>query len=60
MFSPGRLDWILYSDATLEVVNAFVLNTDKLSARALADAGLESEDTQASDHLPVVVDVRRK
>ena len=59
-FAPGRLDWLLYSDSTLEVVSAFVLDTARLSDAALRHSELERQDSRASDHLPVVVDVRRR
>jgi endonuclease/exonuclease/phosphatase family metal-dependent hydrolase len=57
-FPPGRLDYLLYSDSAAEVVNAFILDTARLSERALARLGLDSTDTAASDHLPLVVDLR--
>lgn len=57
-FTPGRLDFLLYSDATSEAVNAFVFDTGVLSEAALARLGLDAGDTAASDHLPVVLDVR--
>jgi len=57
-FSPGRLDYVLYSDANAMVVGAFVLDTGRLSEDALAALGLRRGDTGASDHLPVVVDLR--
>ena len=57
-FAPGRLDWLLYSDATCRAVNAFVLDTSRLADDTLARAGLTAADSaQASDHLPVVVDL---
>jgi exonuclease III len=57
-FPPGRLDVIVYSDSSAEVVNAFVLDTGRLADRALARMGLDRTDSRASDHLPVVVDLR--
>jgi endonuclease/exonuclease/phosphatase family metal-dependent hydrolase len=56
-FPPGRLDYIAYSGATAEVAQAFVVDTGRFSAKALASMGLDSDDTGASDHLPVVVDL---
>lgn len=56
-FSPGRLDYILYSDSVLELGNHFVLCTSEMSPEELAAAGLVAYDTAvASDHLPVVAD----
>jgi endonuclease/exonuclease/phosphatase family metal-dependent hydrolase len=57
-FPPGRLDFLVYTDATAEVVNAFVLDTARLSEKALARMGLDRTDTAASDHLPVIVDLK--
>lgn len=57
-FSPGRLDWILAGESGARVVNAFVLDGRRLTDSALARMGLTRTDTAASDHLPVVVDIR--
>lgn len=57
-FTPGRLDYLLYSDAVAEAVNSFVLDTGVMSEAALARLGLDASDTASSDHLPVVLDVR--
>lgn len=57
-FPPGRLDYMLYSDSKATVVNAFVLDTRKLSARSLGRMGVDKTDSAASDHLPLVVDIR--
>ena len=56
-FSPGKLDYIVYSDSVLELRSAFALETTGLTTDELARYGLEAEDTlDASDHLPVVAD----
>ena len=34
-FVPGRLDWNLYSDSTLEMVNTFVIDTTRISNHSL-------------------------
>ncbi len=57
-FSPGRLDWIVYSDSSADLASAFVLDTTRLAPEVLATLGLEREDSLASDHLPVIVDLR--
>lgn len=57
-FTPGRLDWVLYSGAGSTVENAFAIDTRRLSDAALARMGLNRGDSASSDHLPVVVDVR--
>ncbi len=55
----SRLDTITYSDNSLEVVNAFVLDTAILDLEVLDAMGLEPADSAATDHLPVVVDLLR-
>ena len=56
-FPPGRLDFVLYSDAVIVNEHAFVLETESTPADVLASLGLMQDDTQsASDHLPVVMD----
>ncbi len=58
LFSPGRLDYVLYGDAGAAVVNAFVLDLGRLSRDSVNRAGLKVADSVASDHKPVVVDLR--
>lgn len=59
-FTPGRLDYVLYSDARWVARNAFVLDTSRMSEELLARLGLDADDTDtASDHMPVVVDLQR-
>ena len=57
-FSPGRLDWMLYSDASLRPTRSFVLDLGRLSRESVSAAGLVPSDTAASDHLPLVTDFR--
>lgn len=57
-FSPGRLDWLVYSDASAAAVKQFVFDPMRISDSALSRMGLTREDAQPSDHLPVVVDLR--
>lgn len=57
-FPPGRLDWLLVGDARASIVNSFVLDTARLTDAALARMGLDRGDSSASDHRPVVVDLR--
>ena len=56
-FTPGRLDWIVYSDSTARATNAFVLDTARFSDESLAKFKLLRTDSRATDHLPVVVDL---
>ena len=59
-FLPGRLDFVLVTKASLSVRRSFVLDTRLLKKRWLLRHGLRTADTVgASDHLPVVVDLRR-
>ncbi len=53
----NRLDYIAYSDASSEVINAFVLDTALFEEAQLRPFGLQKEDSNATDHLPVVVDL---
>jgi alkaline phosphatase D len=60
-FLPGRLDYVLFSDSLLEARRAFVLSTPHLPQSVLERYGLSAEDTtEASDHLPVVVDFQAR
>ena len=57
-YMPGKLDYALVSDGVLQVLRSFGLQTSDMSSERLATYGLQSGDTwNASDHLPVVVDV---
>jgi endonuclease/exonuclease/phosphatase family metal-dependent hydrolase len=59
VFSPGRLDYIFYSPATITALHGFSLHTPALQPEVLQFHGLEAYDTvNASDHLPVVGDFR--
>ena len=56
-YYPGRLDYIFYSDYTLQVAKSFILNTTGMSATRLSALGLLPNDAHtASDHLPVIAD----
>lgn len=57
-FSPGRLDYLLYDGAGAAVRRSFTVDTRRLDQSALAAHGLERGDSAASDHLPVVLDLR--
>jgi len=57
-FPPGRLDFLLYSDAVLSLEHGFVLRSEVLPADVLAASGMLADDTGgASDHFPVVCDL---
>lgn len=63
-FDPGRLDYIIYSDSTVNVGNQFVLNTFDMSPAELVATGLHPLDITVDsigvryDHLPIIVDFR--
>lgn len=58
-FLPGRLDYILLTDAVLTVLNEFVLDTAALHPEVLRNHGLQESDSQVtSDHLPLIVDFK--
>jgi endonuclease/exonuclease/phosphatase family metal-dependent hydrolase len=58
-FTPGRLDFVLFSGARLEAVRAFPFDADELPDAVVQELGLESDDSRAtSDHLVVVADLR--
>jgi endonuclease/exonuclease/phosphatase family metal-dependent hydrolase len=58
-FSPGRLDYIFYSDHTLRALNGHTLFTPALLETELEMYGLHEGDTHnASDHLPLVGDFK--
>ena len=49
---PGRLDFVLFSDAVIDQEHAFVLETETLPEDVLVEFGLLQGDTHAaSDHL---------
>jgi endonuclease/exonuclease/phosphatase family metal-dependent hydrolase len=57
-FSPGKLDYILYTDSVIDTAKHFILNTLTMSAEDLSANNLESGDTyNASDHMPRVLDI---
>ena len=56
-FSPGRLDYILYTGSQMKLTNSFCLFTPGLTFADLEKNGLNGNDvTVASDHLPIVGD----
>jgi len=56
-YSPGRLDYIVFTGAVMSLENSFALFTESLSQTELTQNGLLINDTEnASDHIPVVAD----
>ena len=57
-FNPGKLDYVFYSDATIDTAKHYILNTLAMDDMTLDYYGLQWNDTQeASDHLPIVFDM---
>jgi endonuclease/exonuclease/phosphatase family metal-dependent hydrolase len=57
-FTPGRLDFIIYTDSVVDVARHFVLDTRELPSDLLSAHDLEFDDSpSASDHLPHVADL---
>jgi endonuclease/exonuclease/phosphatase family metal-dependent hydrolase len=60
-FCPGRLDLIAYDAEQLAALRSFVLDTRDLPDASLNAMGLRRNDTRdASDHLPLIIDLRFK
>ncbi len=59
-FTPGRLDFAAISDSTLDVRQAFVLDTELLAPAFLEANDLRAGDSRATDHRPLVVDLAAK
>lgn len=57
-FTPGRLDFVLYHPAFTAVTGGFVFSSADLSPAWLARHGLQAETSRATDHLPIVTDLR--
>lgn len=56
-FSPGHLDYVLVGDAEAAIRRSYVLDTTSLDADTLETYGLRADDSVATDHLAVVVDI---
>lgn len=57
-FPPSRLDYVLYTQASLGRVGGFVFRTGDLSPRWQALHGVTDDTSRVTDHLPVVSDMR--
>ncbi len=53
---PGRLDYIIYTDAVMQETHSYTLDTRLMSPERLSQYGLLVDDATASDHLPKVMD----
>lgn len=57
-FNPGKLDYIFYSDESIDTGKYFILNTLTMDQDDLYQNNLDINDTkEASDHLPLVFDI---
>lgn len=55
---PGKLDYLITSDASAQVLHGFVLNTNAMDAERLDVYNLDADDAlDASDHFIVVADL---
>jgi exonuclease III len=58
-FSPGRLDYVVYSNSVMSVENSYALFTKALPQDSLTLHNLERNDvTSVADHIPVIVDFK--
>ncbi|MBJ11025.1 MAG: hypothetical protein CMP66_06175 [Flavobacteriales bacterium] len=55
-YPPGRLDFVFFTNSVMSVDKSFIISTEHMSPLLLAQNNLYSNDTDASDHLPVIVD----
>jgi len=56
-YPPGKLDFIIHSDAVINIEKSFILQTEVMSSSRLSQYGLNEFDTSnASDHFPIVSD----
>lgn len=57
-YSPGRLDFMIYTNSVLDVDKSYILQTEVMPADRLNQYGLQQFDTRnASDHFPKVTDL---
>ena len=55
-FSPGKLDYIVFSTGTLIPKNGFLTNSELLNQIELNQLRLDAADSKISDHLLITVD----
>lgn len=56
-YPPGRLDFIIFSDAVMVAEKSFTIQTEVMPTSRLQEYGFNQYDTYiASDHFPVVTD----
>ena len=57
-FSPGKLDYIVYSTGTLIPKNGFLTNSELLNRTERRQLKLDAADSKISDHLLITVDFK--
>jgi len=55
-FPPGRLDFVFFTNSVMSVDKSFIISTEHMSPSLLSQNNLFFNDSDASDHLPVIVD----
>jgi endonuclease/exonuclease/phosphatase family metal-dependent hydrolase len=56
-YTPGRLDYMIYSNSSMNVEKSFILQTEVMPSERLSLYGLNLTDTKsASDHFPKIAD----
>lgn len=55
-FPPGRLDFVFFTNSVISVDKSFIISTEHMSPSLLSQNNLFFNDSDASDHLPVIVD----
>ena len=55
-FPPGRLDFVFFTNSVMSVDKSFIISTGHMSPSLLSQNNLFVNDSDASDHLPVIVD----
>ncbi|MBL7189717.1 MAG: hypothetical protein ISS70_25590 [Phycisphaerae bacterium] len=55
-FSPGKLDYVIYSAKTLIPKNGFILNSELLNQTECRQLKLDFADSKLSDHLLMTID----
>tara|TARA_B100001758_G_scaffold143649_1_gene123743 strand:- start:408 stop:2408 length:2001 start_codon:yes stop_codon:yes gene_type:complete len=55
-FPPGRLDFVFFTNSVMSVNKSFIISTEHMNSSLLTQNNLFLNDSDASDHLPVIVD----
>ena len=55
-FPPGRLDFVFYTNSVMTVDKSYIISTKDMSPSLLSQNNLYLNDSEASDHLPLIVD----